>query len=152
MSTDGQAPDNWRRDSYEISTDPARLQVDAIYAYLSRSYWATGRPRDVVVRSLAGSLCFGLYHSERQIGLARVVTDRATFAYVCDVYVLDEYQGQGLGKWLIRVVTTHPELQGLRRWSLATRDAHGLYRQFGFQNLAAPDAWMERFDPGQAPA
>lgn len=152
MSATGQAPDVWRREPFEISTDPARLQVDAIYDYLSRSYWATGRPRDVVIRSLAGSLCFGLYHADRQIGLVRVVTDRATFAYVCDVYVLDAYRGQGLGKWLMQVVTTHPDLQGLRRWSLATRDAHGLYRQFGFQNLAAPDAWMERFNPGSAPS
>ncbi len=150
MTTTAQVPDIWRRDSFEISTDPARLQVDEIYAFLSGSYWAAGRPRDVVIRSLAGSLCFGLYQTGRQIGLARVVTDRATFAYVCDVYVLDEFRGQGLGKWLLEVVTSHPDLQGLRRWSLVTRDAHGLYRQFGFQNLAAPDAWMERFNPSSA--
>jgi GNAT superfamily N-acetyltransferase len=131
------------RDGFLISTDPAKLQPDEIFAYLSRSYWAKGRSREVVERALQGSLCFGLYLDGRQIGLARVVTDFATFAYLCDVYVLEEFQGRGLGKWLMSAVMAHPELQGLRRWMLATRDAHSLYRQFGFTELKTPERWME---------
>lgn len=132
---------------YTISTDPARLDLDAIYAYLSRSYWAQGRSRDAVQQSLARSLCFGVYHGDTQVGLARVISDAATFAYLCDVYILEEYQGQGLGKWLMSVVSAHPELRDLRRFMLATRDAHGLYRQFGFTELAVPEIWMEKSQP-----
>jgi GNAT superfamily N-acetyltransferase len=133
-----------RRGRFTISTDLARLDVDAIHAYLSRSYWAAGRPRDVVARSLAGSLCFGLYDGERQVGFARAVTDRATYAYLADVYVLEEYRGQGLGTWLIEAVVSHPDLQGLRRFGLVTSDAHGLYRKFGFEALKHPERHMER--------
>jgi GNAT superfamily N-acetyltransferase len=139
----------WQREELIISTDQGKLQLEEIYAYLSRSYWAAGRPKDTVKRSIQNSLCFGLFDAGRQIGFARVVTDYATFAYLCDVYVLEEYQGQGLGKWLMSVVMSHPELQGLRRWSLATRDAHGLYRQFGFSELKSPGNWMEIFNPSQ---
>jgi GNAT superfamily N-acetyltransferase len=131
------------RDGFLISTDPAKLQPDEIFAYLSRSYWAKGRKRETILKSLPRSLCFGLYLDGRQIGFARVVSDFATFAYLCDVYVLEEYQGRGLGKWLVSAVMAHPELQGLRRWMLATRDAHALYRQFGFTELKAPERWME---------
>jgi N-acetylglutamate synthase-like GNAT family acetyltransferase len=127
---------DWRRDGFHISTDPAELDVAALHAYLSRSYWAQGIPREVVERSVRHSLCFGLYEekewSKRQVGFARVVSDRATFAYLGDVYVLEDYRGRGLSKWLMECIRTHPELQGLRRWSLATRDAHGLYGRFGF--------------------
>jgi len=140
-----------QRDEFTISTDPARLDLEAIYAYLSRSYWANGRAKATVAKSLQHSLCFGLYEHERQIGLARVVSDYATFAYLCDVYVLEEFQGRGLGKWLMQTVMAHPELQGLRRWSLATRDAHGLYQQYGFTALQAPDKWMERFEANANP-
>jgi GNAT superfamily N-acetyltransferase len=139
----------WQREEFIISTDQDKIQLEEIYAYLSRSYWAAGRPKDTVKRSIQNSLCFGLFDAGRQIGFARVVTDYATFAYLCDVYVLEEYQGQGLGKWLMSVVMSHPELQGLRRWSLATRDAHGLYRQFGFSELKSPGNWMEIFNPSQ---
>jgi len=132
-----------RRGPYAISTDPARLDVDAIHAYLARSYWAPGIPREIVARSLEASLCFGLYHGEAQVGLARVVTDRATYAYLCDVYVLEEHRGRGLGKWLVAEVLAHPALQGLRRFALATRDAHGLYRPFGFAPLANPGNHLE---------
>jgi GNAT superfamily N-acetyltransferase len=131
------------RGSLSISTDPRRLDVDAIHAYLTRSYWAAGIPRHLVEKSLAASLCFGLFDAERQIGLARVVTDRATFAYLCDVYVLEEYRGRGLGKWLMQAVVAHPDLQGLRRFVLLTRDAHGLYAQFGFTPLTTPERYME---------
>ena len=132
-----------KRDGFVITTNPARLDVDAIYAYLSRVYWANTRSRDAVERSLKNSLCFGLYEGDKQIGLVRVISDYATFAYVCDVYVLEAYQGNGLGTWLMKVVMAHPDLQGLRRWLLATRDAHSLYRKSGFTALEAPERWME---------
>jgi len=137
----------WMRDGYVISTDPARLDVDVIHRFLTESYWAAGVPRDVVKRSIEQSLPFGLYTENRQIGFARVITDRATFAYLADVFVLDEFRGEGLGKWLIEVVVSHPELAGLRRWMLATRDAHGLYRKSGFTELSQPERWMEKHQP-----
>lgn len=132
-----------KRGSFLISTDRAKLDAEAIYRYLSGSYWAKTRSRDAVERSLANSLCFGLYEDEKQVGLARVVSDFATFAYLCDVYVLDAYQGKGLGAWLLQSVMAHPDLQNLRRWLLATRDAHGLYRKAGFTELKTPERWME---------
>jgi GNAT superfamily N-acetyltransferase len=137
------APFESRRCDYLISTDPARLDVTAIHAYLTRSYWCPGIPRDVVERSVRHSLCFGLYHGAAQVGLARVITDQATYAYLCDVYILEEHRGHGLGKWLIETVLSHPSLQGLRRFMLATRDAHGLYQQFGFREVAEPQRHME---------
>ena len=132
-----------RVNTYEISTDPGRLQLDAIHSYLVRSYWSPGVPRAVVERAIANSLCFGLYLAESQVGFARVVTDRATFAYLADVYVLEEHRGQGLSKRLVETIQGHPDLQGLRRFLLATKDAHGLYAQFGFRPLAAPERVME---------
>jgi len=137
----------WNRDDYTISTDQARLNVDAIHAFLSQSYWATNIPRDVVERSLRNALCFGLYRDDAQVGLTRVVTDRATMAYVGDVYVLPEHRGRGLSKWMMECVLAHPDLQHLRRWMLITKDAHGLYRQFGFRELKRPEGFMERHDP-----
>jgi GNAT superfamily N-acetyltransferase len=133
-----------------ISTDPARLDVEAIYLYLSGAYWAKNRSREAVERSLKNSLCFGLYDDGRQIGLARVISDFATYAYLCDVYVLDAYRGKGLGTGLLQSVRSHPDLQNLRRWMLATRDAHGLYRKSGFGELQSPERWMEIFNPGPA--
>lgn len=132
-----------RQDAFVISTDPARLDVQAIHAYLTRSYWAAGIPLATVERCIKGAICFGVYDDGRQIGFARAITDRATFAYLADVYILESHQGRGLGKWLLRVIMAHPDLQGLRRFSLATRDAHGLYAQFGFTPLQAPDRHME---------
>src|SRR5688572_21760962 len=121
------------KDDYLISTDPSLLDVDVIYDYLSgESYWAKNIPRDVVEKSIANSLCFGVYHHNRQIGFARLITDKATFAYLADVFIISEYRGKGLSKWLIQVIHAHPELQGLRRWVLGTQDAHGLYEQFGW--------------------
>jgi GNAT superfamily N-acetyltransferase len=139
---------NWYRGEYTISTDPEKLQLEAIHAALSRTYWAQNRSRDTVARSLAHSLCFGVYHGDAQIGLARVVTDHAVFAYLCDVYILETHRGQGLGKWLMHVLTTHPDMVGIRRMLLATRDAHGLYEQVGFKGLRNPERWMERFLEG----
>lgn len=142
------APVTWEREGFRISTDHAAIDVDAVHAYLSqRSYWSRGIPRDVVAASIAGSLPFGLFAGDRQIGFARVITDYATFAYLADVYVDEAHQGAGLGKWLIATLMTHPALQGLRRWLLITRDAHGLYARHGFVPLGAPDLHMERHDP-----
>ena len=122
----------WRRGEFEISTDRARLDFDVLHDFISRrSYWARGRSLDLIKRSVEHSLPFGVYQNGRQVGFARVVTDYATFAWLADVFVLEEFRGRGLSKWLLEVVCAHPELQGLRRWVLATRDAHELYRPFG---------------------
>jgi GNAT superfamily N-acetyltransferase len=130
--------------TYDISTDPSRLQLDAIHAYLTRSYWSPGVPKDVVARGIANSLCFGIHLGDSQVGFARVITDKASFAYLADVYVLEEHRGQGLSKRLVGEILAHPELRGLRRFLLATADAHGLYAQFGFGALARPQDMMER--------
>ena len=135
------------RDGYTLSTDPARLDLDAMTAMLSRSYWAKGRKREVVARSVEHSLTFGVYDGPRQVGLARVVGDFTIFAYLCDVFVHEDYRGQGVGKWLMETVLAHPDLQNLRRFTLATQDAHGLYAQYGFTPLGKPELWMERFNP-----
>jgi GNAT superfamily N-acetyltransferase len=140
-------PLSWRRGKYQISTDTARVDLNVVHGFLSSSYWAEGIPLEVVSRSLEHSLCFGLYEGEAQVGFACVVTDCATFAYLCDVFVVDSHSGGGLGKWLMETVVAHPDLQGLRRWLLATRDAHDLYRQFGFTDLAHPEILMERHVP-----
>ena len=134
-----------RVNTYEISTDPSRLQLEAIHAYLTRSYWSPGIPIEVVARAIENSMCFGLYVVETgaQVGFARVVTDKASFAYLADVYVLEEHRGQGLSKRLVQAVLGHPELQGMRRFLLATKDAHGLYAQFGFKAPARPENFME---------
>ena len=136
----------WQRDGYLISTNASMLDLEVVHGYLSRSYWAAGVPEDVVRRSIENSLCFGVYRGEEQAGFARVVTDRATFAYLADVFVLDEHRGQGIGKWLLEEILSHPDLQGLPRWMLATRDAHDLYRRYAFTELARPGIFMERKD------
>lgn len=135
-----------RTGQYVISTDRARLNVDAIHAFLTNCYWAKGIPKDTVVRSIENSLCFGVYCGNDQVGFARVITDYATYAYIGDVFVLEAYRGRGLAKLLMDCIVSHPSLQGLRRWTLATRDAHGLYAQSGFTPLLKPDCWMERYD------
>ena len=137
------------RNQFTISTDPVRLDREAIVDFLTRAYWAKGRPRERTERALANSLVFGLYDGDfvKQIGLARVVSDYAVFAYLCDVFIHEDYRAYGLGKWLMETVHAHPDLQGLRRWTLATRDAHGLYRQFGWDALANPESWMEILRP-----
>ena len=135
------------RDNFTISTDPARLDADAIAEMLKHAYWAQGRPRERVDRALANSLVFGLYDSEKQIGLARVISDYAIFAYLCDVFIHEDYRAHGLGKWLVQNIHSHPDLQGLRRWSLVTRDAHSLYTPFGWTGLNDADSWMEILNP-----
>jgi GNAT superfamily N-acetyltransferase len=121
---------------YEIATERDRLDLAYVHAFLTTSYWSPGIARDRVERAIAGSLCFGLYAPDgAQAGFARVVTDRATFAYLADVFVGEEHRGRGLGVWLVQTILGHPELQGLRRWILATADAHGLYERFGFTRI-----------------
>ena len=137
----------WRRDRDEVSDDTARLDRDAVHAFLSQVYWSAGIPRATLDRAIDGSLCFGLYREGAQAGFARVVTDRATFAYLCDVYVEAALRGEGLGTWLVECVVAHPQLQGLRRFSLMTRDAHALYRRFGFKAMADPSRYMELHVP-----
>ncbi len=127
-----------------VSTDRARLDLDTVHRFLAGSYWAGGVPREVVERSIQHSICFGAYDRGRQVGFARVISDRATFAYVADVFVLDSHRGRGIGKQIMACATSHPELQNLRLWTLFTRDAHGLYRQYGFRDARHPDRLMER--------
>lgn len=136
----------WRREEYVLSTDPARLDLGMVHFFLKNSYWASGVPREVLERSVENSLVFGLYKSDEQVGFARVSTDYATFAYLADVFILEEHRGRGLGRWLMEVILSHPELQGFRRWMLATADAHELYRRYGFSELGAPEIFMERKD------
>jgi GNAT superfamily N-acetyltransferase len=134
-----------REDGYAVSTDPARLDVDAIHGFLVTAYWCPGIPRETVVRAIAGSIPFGLYAPDgTQAGFARVVTDRATFAYLGDVFVLEEHRGRGLGVWLVDRIVAHPDLQGLRRFHLATADAHGLYARFGFLPHPRPEYLLDR--------
>jgi GNAT superfamily N-acetyltransferase len=143
----GRTYPEWRRGAYVIRTDPARIDVGAVHAYLTRSYWATGIPLEIVRRSLQHSVNFAILHGDQLAGFGRVITDRATFGYLGDVFVLEPHRGQGLSKWLMECVVAHPELQGFRRWVLLTRDAHGLYRQYGFRDLAHPDRYLERWSP-----
>jgi GNAT superfamily N-acetyltransferase len=135
------------RNELTISTDPARLDLDAITDMLSRAYWAQGRTRDVIARYTQHSLVFGVYDGPRQIGLARIVSDYTTFAWLCDVFIHEDYRGRGIGKWLLETILAHPDLQGLRRFLLVTSDAHGLYSQYGFTPLDTPERWMEKFNP-----
>jgi GNAT superfamily N-acetyltransferase len=137
-----------RRGEFLVSTDPARLNIDVIYGFLTNCYWAKGIPREVVVRSIEHALCFGVYDGNgSQVGFARVISDFATIAYVGDVFVLDDHRGRGLGKWLMESITQHPALQNLRRWILTTRDAHGLYSQVGFTPVKSPERYMELHRP-----
>lgn len=135
------------RGEFTISTDPDWLDVAAIHEFLStQAYWALGRSREVVEKTIRSSLCFGVYQAGKQVGFARVVTDYATFGWLCDVFILPSHRGLGLAKWLVANVVEHPELRGLRRLLLATRDAHELYRGYGgFAALSAPERFMERF-------
>lgn len=139
---------DWQNGEFTISTDRERLQIDAIHKYLSEeSYWAKERTRGQTETAIKNSLPFGVYKGENQIGFARVVTDYATFAYIGDVYVIEDFRGMGLSKWLMETIIDHPELQGFRRWVLATRDAHGLYEKFEFTALKFPERWMEKTAP-----
>ncbi|HEY6768038.1 MAG TPA: GNAT family N-acetyltransferase [Candidatus Sulfotelmatobacter sp.] len=133
----------FRRGDLLISTDPGRLDMDVIHGFLTNCYWAKGISKEIVRRSIEHSLCFGIYDGGSQVGLARVISDFATFAYLGDVFVVESHRGRGLSKWLMECIVGHPALQGLRRWILLTRDAQGLYSQFGFTALNAPERYME---------
>lgn len=137
----------WRRGEYVISTDKHLLDIPGIHSFLKTSYWAEGIPFETVKKSIEHSLNFGVYTQGKQIGFARVITDYATYAYIGDVYILEYFRGQGLSKWLMCVIADHPELQDLRRWTLLTRDAHGLYRKTGFTSLKDPELYMEKANP-----
>jgi len=135
-------------DGYQISTDRDRLDVDLVFHFLSEeSYWSPGIPRAVVERSIDNSLCFGVFHGDEQVGFARIVTDKATFALVADVFILESHRGKGLSKWLMHEVMDHPDLQGLRRLLLLTSDAHSLYAQFGFTEIGNARRFMEVLHP-----
>jgi N-acetylglutamate synthase-like GNAT family acetyltransferase len=136
--------DSFIENGFHISTDKTLLDIDVIYDYLNdESYWARGMPREKLEKAVANSMCFGIYKQYKLCGFARVVTDNATFAYLCDVFILPDFRKIGLSKWLVQTIVNHPELSGLRRWSLATADAQGLYSQFGFVLVTKPELWME---------
>lgn len=137
----------WSQGDYEISTDPARIDVALVHEFLTNSYWAKGIPLETVQLSIENSIPFGVYHGRQQVGFARVISDLATFAYLADVFILPSHRGRGLSLWLMECIVSHPDLQGLRRWMLATQDAHGLYARFGFTPLKSPGSWMEIHRP-----
>ena len=135
------------KDRFYISTQKEKMDIDLIHSFLTRSYWAEGISKEIIRRSIQGALCFGVFENDRQVGFARMITDRATFAYLADVFIIEEYRGLGLSKWLMEVILSHPDLQGLRRLMLATRDAHELYKKFGFTPLNNVDRWMHIHHP-----
>ncbi len=138
----------WQRENFTISTDKNLLQIEVIHKFLStESYWAKDRSLEKTQIAIKNSLCFGVYHEEKQIGFARVISDFATFAYIGDVFILQEFRGNSLSKWLMEVMISHKDLQDLRRWILATKDAHKLYQQFEFTSLKFPERWMEKPAP-----
>ncbi len=142
--------DAFFKKGFLISTDTALLDVTLIHHFLDQlSYWGKGISMQTVQTSIKNSLCFGVYHQQKQVGFARVITDHATFAYLCDVFILPAYRKSGLSKWLMQTIRNYPNLQSLRRWTLATADAHGLYEQFGFMRMKNQDRWMEIFQPKQ---
>jgi GNAT superfamily N-acetyltransferase len=141
----------FHKGNYTVSTDKGRLDIAVIHDFLANhSYWSPGISLPVVQRGIENSLCFGLYEQNEQVGFARVITDYTALAYLLDVFILEPYRGQGLGKWLIECIVSHPELRGVRRWMLATRDAHGLYARYGFQPLGQPEVYMAAANPGSS--
>jgi len=137
----------WSKGDYEISTDPARIDVAMVHEFLANCYWAKGIPAETVRLSIEKSIAFGVYHGQQLVGFARIISDLATFAYLADVFILPSHRGRGLSQWLMECIVSHPDLQGLRRWMLATKDAHGLYAKFGFTPLKSPESWMEIHRP-----
>lgn len=135
------------KDRFLISTEKEKLDINLIHSFLTHSYWAEGISKEIIKRSIEGSLCFGVFENDKQIGFARMITDKATFAYLADVFIIEGYRGLGLSKWLMEVIMSHPDLQGLRRIMLATRDAHSLYEKFRFTPLTNVDRWMQIHDP-----
>jgi N-acetylglutamate synthase-like GNAT family acetyltransferase len=137
----------WKKGEYLLSTDKSRIDIEIVHRFLAHSYWAESIPLDVVQKSIDNSLCFAIYHHQKLAGFARVISDFATFAYLADVFILPEERGKGLSKWLMETIMNHSQLQGLRRFTLATRDAHGLYERFGFTLFDKPERWMQKHDP-----
>ena len=137
----------WSKGDYEISTDPARIDVVLVHEFLTNSYWAKGISAETVKKSIENSICFGVYFGRQQVGLARIISDLATFAYLADVFIAPGYRGRGLSRWLLECILGHSDLHGLRRWMLATKDAHGLYEKLGFTTLKSPESWMEIHRP-----
>lgn len=137
----------WSKENYVISDDPSRIDFDVVHRMLTNCYWSPGISKELVIKAAQGSFVLGIYKGQEQVGYARVITDRATFAYLCDVIIDEKERGQGLGKWLMERLMAHPELQGLRRWMLATRDAHELYKKFGWEPLKEPERFMQRHFP-----
>ena len=135
------------KDRFFISTEKEKFDIDLIHSFLTRSYWAEGISKEIIKRSIDGALCFAVFENDKQVGFARMITDKATFAYLADVFIIEEYRGLGLSKWLMEVMMAHPDLRGLRRIMLATRDAHGLYEKFGFMPLNNVDRWMHIHNP-----
>jgi GNAT superfamily N-acetyltransferase len=137
----------WQKDQYSINTDKSKLDLQMIHHFLyTTAYWATGRPMDIVRKSIENSLCFGVYDRAMQVGFARMVTDAATVGWLCDVFILPSHRGRGLGRWLVECIMDHPDVRGLRRILLNTRDAHELYEKYaGFRSMRAPESWMEKF-------
>jgi GNAT superfamily N-acetyltransferase len=138
---------DFKKNGFTITTEKEKLDIDLIHSFLNRTYWAEGISKETIRRSIEGSLCFGVYENNKQVGFARMITDRATFAYLADVFIIEEYRGRGLSKWLMEVIMSHPDLQRLRRMILATKDAHGLYEKFGFTPLINVERWMHILDP-----
>lgn len=138
---------DFTKDGFTVSTEKEKLDIDLIQSFLNRTYWAEGISKEIIRRSIDGSLCFGVFENDKQVGFARMITDKATFAYLADVFIIEGYRGRGLSKWLMEVIMSHPDLQGLRRMILATKDAHGLYKQFGFTPLINVERWMHILDP-----
>lgn len=134
----------YRKDNYEISTNKEKLDIFTIHQFLTNSYWSKGITADKVIKSIDNSLCFGAYEGKKQIGFARVVTDYSLFGYLADVFIVEDYRGRGLSKWLIQCILDHPEIKNLKTWMLATKDAHGLYEKFGFNKLEEPEKYMRR--------
>ena len=138
---------DFKKTGYSISTDKSKLDFEVIHQFLTQSYWSKNIPLELVKKAAANSLCFGVYYNETQIGYARIISDTTSFAYLADVFIVEEHRGKGLSKWLMQYIIDHPDLQGLRRWMLGTRDAHELYKKFGFKAMAAPDRFMELHFP-----
>lgn len=136
-----------KKENFLISTDKAKLDINAVHNYLTNSYWAEGIPLETVKKSIQNSDCFGVYENDKQVGFARVISDNATIGYLGDVFILEPYRGKGLSKWLMECIMKHPELQGFRRWILLTKDAHELYRKYGFKDIERPDRYMELTNP-----
>jgi len=136
-----------QKDSFTISTDKRKLNIPFIHQFLTRSYWAENIPLEVVRRSIEGAVCFGVYDGMCQIGFARVISDKATFGHLADVFIDEKYRGIGLSKWLMETIMAHPDFQGFRSWQLGTKDAHGLYEKFGFKPLDNPERTMRKYDP-----